>query len=494
MSGSTLGRFVSMAAPDALEIGSKIAINSNETNAADTPPPKTPKTKAPSFFQSLFGKQESSVSTQNPTLDETRASLDAALVKFVDEQPTPERKAAMLIKIGSYRTELGHYMPMIRDADEDMAKQVLEEWFEAGDGPLKKALVNSESGSEEFPALAKAAPDVGPEFELQKMFDALPTPREQARLAQHVGNYTAHFDNALAKMDVYKTSDADREAAIAEFINGGDGSHKQLKKAVAEILVRQRALRKAEEQDEVPAHSNAGNAASHVGSKLGATHDSRLGYTRQGSGEGAGKRMPGSTAMPNQTDGTSPTPGSGPNDGGGGEINPTLKIRRKGATGGLGSVAGSEGDGPLTEANDADSVDPATGKKRPKKKMDKGGDLAVELVKIAPLEMCKALNTLEPESRVEVMRVGAQHAADLMAWSMQAGDKLQKVALDGAITAWLQEDANTIQLKKWVAEALATAEEIPLPLAKAIMGWEPPRAAAEPAGGVRLRQRFATAA
>jgi hypothetical protein len=482
----SLGRFVSLAVPDVAEAAGKY-MNQQQ------PPQKKPRKSrlTPTPATPALGKQESPVSAPtNLKPDEVQAGLDAELVKIVDAQTTPERKSEVLIKIGLYRNELSKYLPMIRDADEALAKQVLETWFEAGDGHLKKALVNSEAGSEEFP-LAKSAPEqVGPEIELAKMLDDATGPRRMV-LAQNIGAYTHQLQDALAKMEEIRISDIDRDAAIAGWVDAGDGSHRDLKKFVAAAEVNRR-LAKMSEADVVDEH--AGNAPSHVGSKLGVKADSRLSYAHNGSGEGAGPRLRGTQAVPEQNDGEDIDVGSGPNDTGGGEATVGMKIRRKGTTGGLGSVGGAETDGShLTEENDEDNVETSDATYDDEtNSWGKNADLAVELVKIAPGEMIEALETLEPDDQVEVMEIGAQHAADLMAWSAQTGDQLQKSALDSAVADWLGADPDTIQLKKWVAEALGTAEEIPLGLAKAIMSWTPPGTEDAPRG-VRLRARYATA-
>jgi hypothetical protein len=152
-------------------------------------------------------------------------------------------------------------------------------------------------------------------------------------------------------------------------------------------------------------------------------------------------------------------------------------ISRKGTTGGLGSVRGADGGedaGGIDAKGDHDDDDNAIDTRGKKKKpaMDKNGELAVELVKIAPQPMVAALAELSQADQVEVCQLAAQDAADLMAWSAQTGEQLAKAELDSAVADWLAMDPDTIQLKKWVAEALATAEEIPIGLAKAIMAYE----------------------
>jgi hypothetical protein len=54
-----------------------------------------------------------------------------------------------------------------------------------------------------------------------------------------------------------------------------------------------------------------------------------------------------------------------------------------------------------------------------------------------------------------------------------ARERSRQRAIDASVEEWLMEDVDQITLKKWVTEALATAEEIPLELARAIIEWEP---------------------
>ena len=79
-------------------------------------------------------------------------------------------------------------------------------------------------------------------------------------------------------------------------------------------------------------------------------------------------------------------------------------------------------------------------------------------------------------------------AADLVAlWQAQKIIGLPRAERNAAIEEWLSADPETIQMKKWTAEALATGEIIPMELAKTIMEWEPMVT-------VKIRQPFATAA
>jgi hypothetical protein len=89
--------------------------------------------------------------------------------------------------------------------------------------------------------------------------------------------------------------------------------------------------------------------------------------------------------------------------------------------------------------------------------------------------MIEAILELDEADQDLTAGVAADHAADLLAWTSQVPeDGLAKRALDASVAEWLVENPEQIQLKKWVAEALTTAEEIPLELGQAIIEWEPP--------------------
>jgi hypothetical protein len=476
---SDFGRLAAIATPDLMEIGGRTFLNSEGKPAKPRlrrrPPSPNPVSPDPSL-----GKKETEVTTQNPTPEEIQASLNQELVKYVDARPTPEGKAEALIKIGAYRQDLNKYLPMLENADEDLANEVIGTWLDEGDAELKKMVFNAQAGSEEI-ALAKVAPPPAPEAELAKMVDDAPEGAPRMALLQKMGVYTSQLRELWDRTDALQVAEAERGEMIKTWVEGGDRSHEAMKKALvsAEGEMRRRASTEGVNHKDVVSFT-AGNASTNAdklgGSGGSSTPDSgiRRSIPSPSSGDGAGKQMPGDTKMPDQNDGESPDPGSGPNDTGGGEVRPTTILRRKATTGGLGSVAGAESDGKAMETQQ-DQVKNKKKKKALAEAAEKGEDLAVALVKIAPEAMLDALEKLDEDEQIEVCEEAAHHAADLMAWSLQAGERLEKRALDAAVIDWLTEDPDpaAVQLKKFVAEALATAEEIPMDLGKAIMAWEP---------------------
>ena len=153
MSGSLrfLGQYGSLIAPEALEVGAKVAINSEnqKSNKLRIKKPRLPKNPA------LY--QEKSMTKSNPTPAEVQASLDDTLAKYVDGLRTPEMKASALIKIGAYQADLTKYAPMLQAADdEEFTQSVLGAWIEEGDSELKKMVLNCECGA--GGPLAKAPP------------------------------------------------------------------------------------------------------------------------------------------------------------------------------------------------------------------------------------------------------------------------------------------------------------------------------------------------
>lgn len=474
-------RFVSMFAPDVLETAGRVFNNSPSQK------PRKPRLRLSNRPLSL-GKKDPAMALNNPKPEEILASLDTTLLKFVEAAGSPEKQATVLIKIGSYKVELEKYAPMLEDADLETAKATLAEWFAAGDGELKKALVNRATGAEDFPLLKMALAEEGPEYELAKMLDEAPTNAIKMGLLQKIGFYSMQVSEMLGRGELLKIDPAEIDKAITAWIEDGDGTHKALKKAIsASAQARQRANTPVGENEAVD--EKAGNAATHAGSKLHDQNDRT--YVPRSTGEGAGPRKEGSIQGPGQANGESPSPGSGPNDTGDGGVNPSIKIRRKGTTGGLGSVAGADASGVNDAGTHADQQNKNPDDKRKKKKfaLDKAEDLGTELVKILPDDAIGFLAKHDAAGQVTICESAAQDAADLMAWSMQQDpNKLQKNVLDAAITDWLSSDVapEAVAMKKWVAEALASAEEIPLELGKAIMAWEPPTKA-----GLRVRQRAA---
>lgn len=481
---SGFSRFVAMAAPDAAEMATREFMSETGPDSGQTGLPKSRKRRA-SFAAGLVSKQENPLNAINPKPDEIQAGLDQALAKFVNTQSTSERRAAALIKLGSYQVELSKLQPILRDADEETALETLVDWFDQGDAELKKALVNANTGTEDF-SLAKAAPVMeGPEYDLARMAEAVPEGTQRVAMLQKMSIYGSQVSDIFERGTLMKIDPASIDAAVDDWVNEGDGSHQALKKAVADVERMARAQANANLGENDLSDEMAGNGPTHAASKLSGQNDRT--YGRRPTGEGAGARMRGSKPAPNQEDGDSPNVSSGPNDTGGGEVRPSVTVRRKGTTGGLGSVAGEKrGDQAsvsenVDTQNNKDDLDPKKGAKKGARAKDSGKSalkmegMALELYKRAPQKMRDALAEMNVDDAVNTMLVAAHDAADLTAWSDQtdAGNTLQKSALDAAVADWLGEDPERISLKKFTAEALGSAGEIPLNLARAIMAWQP---------------------
>lgn len=423
--------------------------------------------------QSL-GKQEVAV----PTPDQV--SLEQALNNFVTAAGSPERQTSVLIKIGMYRNDLAKVAPQLHDVDADTARETLEQWMREGDGEMKKALINVVSGEEDFPLL-KMVISEGPEYELAKMLDDAPDARGKAALLQKIDIYQTQVHQIFNDGALMKSDPAQVEETLELWLKGDDGSHAALRKAVLSASRAARAHANAQVGENEAVDEKAGNAPSHVGSRLSGQNDRT--YVPRPTGEGAGKRMRGSESgmAPGQAEEDCVDVGSGPTDEGGGELPVKTKIRRKGATGGLGSVSGEiRGHKAMVNDHGGFETDADDGYKG----AHKSADLGIELLAYYPDAAIDVLSKSDVNTRVALVDRGAQHAADLMAWHDARRDSLQKSEMDQAVSDWLTSDPNAVQLKQWVAEALATAEEIPLGLAKAIMAYE--------AGPVsRIRRRAA---
>lgn len=483
MSGS-LGRFVSLAIPEAAEAvgnalvrpqppvpGAQPAGNSQQSPSRRSRTPRVPTQAQPRQIPPpTLGKQEARVTTA--TIDH-----EQQLANLLDAAPSSEKRAELLIKIGGYAQELRKYAPMLRQADAETAREALSNWIADGDGELKKMVINAQSGSEDFPLLSMTTAE-GPEFELKKMLEAEPNDRAKAEFLTKMTLYRGELANMLSRSEMLKMDPAAIDQQMTDWLNRQeDGRHQPLKKALVDAarMARAQAQRGVGENDAVD--EKAGNAATHAGSQLSNENDRT--YVPRSTGEGSGPRLRGSEAgqAPGQADGAEGDVESGPNDTGEGGVRPNKRIRRKGTTGGLGSVAGQR-------ADRAGVSDTRAGQNDDGADLDKSADLGIELLKFMPDEALEALQKLAPEDQVAACDIFAQDAADLMAWQQQTGDQLQKSAMDQAVAEWLTADPNTVAMKKWVAEALATAEEIPLGLAKTIMAYEAP-------GPVRVRRRAA---
>lgn len=479
----SISRFVSLAVPEGLEAAGRY-LGTEDGASAKTGLPRKPRKPrlAPVSTPSLT-KKDLAVNTGSAAPADVQAGLDGQLVTYLDTFTDPTRRAGALIKIGAYRQELAKYQPILEKADPAVAQEAIGEWIAAGDGELKKMIYNAAVGSEELP-LAKADNQESGEQKLAKRVAGLDDDRARMQLVQHIATYTTDLTNLLTKAAQTGLPDAEIEPVIKAWVDAGSGSHKDLKAEIVAMDRETRLLTKKagaiygtggamKEADVVD--DTAGNASSHVGAKIGAkgVSEPHKSVPARSTSEGAGPRlrtMPASA--PGSASGETPQPGSGPNNGGGGEVHVEQHVTRRGTTGGLGTV--DPDDHAMTVEND-DVIDPKTGKRR--KKFEKGADLSVALVKIMPEAMITELAKCSPADQVEIMQIAAQHGADLMAWSTQQPiDQMQKAALSAAVADWLAADPDSIALKKWTAEALGSAEEIPLTLARAIMAWTPPAA------------------
>lgn len=498
---NVLGEQASLVAPDALEIGGRISANNED--AARGRKARVPKLKP-------IVKQEVPVTERVPTAAEVQATLDGELEALVKAAGTPEAQASMLIKIGIYRQDLARQAPLLKNVDPELADEVINAWFAEGDAVLKRAVWNAAAGSVEIP-MAKAAPENLGEQALGKMVDEAATPQAKAHLLQKIGAYT--HDVTL----LFERAKDQPQERRDELIKGWldiDSGETALKKNILDCEMGRsgKAIYGTGVQAGQVVTQMGGNAATHTAAELGGSDrgsSTSIARTipRAPKGEGAGPGL-GTQKFAGQADAGAVNPGSGPNDTGGGEVTPAVLIRRKGTTGGLGSVAGAETAGRAMTTTE-DKVDGKTARgagreikpeelgrrkrdsdtdKKRWKAMDKR-ERGAELVKIAPDAFVNAILTIEDaDEQTFVCEAAGEHAADLAEWvGLSDPMKMQKSELDSAIAAWLSEDPDTLVMKKFVAEALGTAEEIPLDLAKAIMAWEPPKAAPT----IRVRQPVA---
>lgn len=478
-----------MLLPDVFEIGGRVYAGGGQNkdqrphNVRSTfPKPGSGRRKQ---MPGSVIKQEGNSMSDTIDQDAAQVALDGELAAFVEACTTPERKAEMLVKIGFYNVELTKQADMLANVDDELAGQVAEEWFAQGDELLKRALWNARAGSEEIP-LRKQAPIAPAELALAKMLDEAPNDTAKSHLLHKIGSYTTEYHNMINGL--YGQPDDRIEAVVTAWLTA-DPSDMPLKKNIldAEMPKSGKMIYGAGVSAGDVLNEMSGNASTHAGSKLGGSEtnsDSSIkrSIKTSSSGEGSGKRVGNSRGMPGQDNADSPNPGSGTAgpEGGSPNVKPTVLIRRKGTTGGLGSVAGAQnGEGVATVQNDdtnGESQWNGKGKKKAKKNGDaEKAEFITDLLKVAPEEMIEAILELDEEDQELAAGVAANHAADLLAWTNGLpGDGLAKRDVEASVADWLSEDPDQLQLKKWVTEALATAEEIPLDLAQAIIDWEPP--------------------
>ncbi len=498
----TAARIAALGADDIIVAGSKLLSARTDSHAEPREPGfrQRKRLKIPVATPGTgVTKQETAHMTTTETATETATVMEKALATFLEKDTTALGRSKILIKIGSYQQELQKLAPMVEGLDDETHDQVIEDWFNEGDRELKTLMWNALAGGEEIKLPAVEAPANG-EAELVKMIEQLPE-NDRPRLLTKIAGLQTDLNNGL--LAIAGQTEADQKLYIEQWANAGDDDLRVLKKNILDAAMDAKArnlygagVRGAELNVE-----QIGNAASHVSQQLGGSEtgtDGAVGRTipRAPKGDGAGKKPAGA-------DGTMPNGGKGDevNVSSGGDKNandtsPETRIRRSGATGGLGNSAGS--DTSKQGANtpqDKGSTD--KGKKKKFRKSDgpwSDDDIRrVErlLVKRAPAPMMKMLTEVYNEAlakgdadkaadcSAELVLTAALDGVDLISWAEERYDpeKLTKSDVGAAIGAWLGADKNSIELKKWTAEALAAAEIIPLELARQVMAWQPARGA-----------------
>lgn len=413
------------------------------------------------------------MTTNQETPADAQVRLDTDLAKLINGYATPELKASALIKAGIFRQELIKLAPEIRDLGEDLQDEVVNEWFAQGDHDLRRGVWNAMAGAEEIP-LAKRAETSAGEQALAKMLTEQPDDDARGRLLQKINMNARELQMGLAA--IAEKPEAERTAMVKAWVEAGDTD---LRKNIldAEMNSNARRLYGTGVQADSVVGEVSGNASTNAGSQLGGSEtnsDSRIARTipRAPKGDGAGAHV-GNKVMPDGKGGESPNPGSGPNDGGGGEVKPAVLIRRSATTGGLGNSQGAD-----TSGKKVVEAEGKTKKKRPGKgKWDDAAknELADDLLKSAPDAMTKEIEGMATEEeQLSALDMCIDIGADLITWHGEMPTTLAKRDLDASIAEWMAMDPDSVQVKKWVAEALATSEDIPLDLGKAIMAWTPP--------------------
>lgn len=480
----SLGSGAGLFADDAAVIGTRIVQQSERE-------PGKPRKRRTSLLNptATVAKQESTMTdvTTKETPAEVQLRLDTELATLVNAHPQGAVHA--LVKTNLYRGQLLKMTGAIADLTPEQQEARVAEWLDMEDVPLRRALWNSMAGAEEIPALAKRADPPKGEAALAKMLDETRDPSAKATMMQKIARYGREVQLGLRALQGQPADVV--EKAVRDWIAGDTGQDSALRKNILDAAMNQEGHRiyGAGVQADGVVRQVIGNASAHAGSKLGGSEDGTDGRIRASipkapKGEGAGSKPEGAEGtMPGGGKGESPNPGSGPNDGGGGETKPATLITRSGTTGGLGNSAGADSaDKKVTEPG-------SDGKGKKKKRGEKGwndaekAELAGDLLKWAPARVVPELQAMGEDELAEGMELAADAGADLLKYYADTGSKLAKSALNSAIAEWMSEDLGMVKMKQWVAEALATAEEIPLELAKTIMAWQPPATRT-----IRLRQ------
>ena len=490
----TAGMLAGMVGDDAVTLGTRVLSN---TSPSEPKPIRLKQPRAASGLRRRAGstpalptaitqpiiKQEAPVTTApTPTKAELQAAVDENLRKFVEAAKTPEAQSEVLINIQMFKQELDRQDALLKSVDPALRKQVRDEWLALGHADLKGAVWNAKFGNEEIP-LIKMAPAPVAEETLAKMVAGAPNDNARSHMLAKMGALTREV---VAGLQVIEKEPLAKQEAMANAWVNADPADAVMRKNIldAEMGRQGKKLYGAGVQAGQVVKDLVGNASTASSAQLGGSQDGAPGNIAASIKKPGGpSAMPGSDGvMPDAGGVDTPNPGSGPNDTGDGAVKPAKLIRRKPTTGGLGNVSGAGTGGGGSRVNNSDASGAGTGKKAEKAEFIEG------LVKYAPDEMIEALAEEVPERQVELCEMVADQAADLIAWMDRLDpDVLQKRDMDAAIEEWLSADPETIQMKKWTAEALATGEIIPMELAKTIMEWEPMVT-------VKIRQPFATAA
>ena len=483
---SHAGKYVAMAADDAVLIGQRLRNSQDDSN-----PPKRRRLNPsanPASGQIL--KQEINMTNVAQSPEDVQAAMDAELTKLLDGRVSPEEKAQMLIKMTIYRQDVERMAPTLRVIDPDLAEEAISQWIDEGDGLLKQAVFNSFAGSEEI-VLRKAADEKPGDVELAEYLLKLPDDVTRNKQLIKISQYRAQYESILGNLA--KMSPDERFQSLEEWYQGDNGSDASLKRAVVKSYDAHMIYGDGM-APENPVREIMGNASTYAGKAIPGSDGSpdqggRRMLPKVPTGEGEGRQAMGASGgVPMGGRSSSTDVSSGPNDApnGGGNTKPKARIRRKGATGGLGSDNDPWESKPSLVGNQDDYDAAMRGRdRRMMTHMDGGGMSANEdawksealgvLVENMDEDWLDVMSKLEPEDRVAVMEAALVHTADLVAWSENSNpDALQKSTLDSAVSEWLTSDPDSVGLKQFVAEALATAGEIPLSLGKAIMGYTPP--------------------
>lgn len=348
--------------------------------------------------------------------DQTQAAPDEAfapLAKMLDAQTDPKARQHLLLKVNLYLADLRGAQQMVTelpeaDREAELGK-ALERWYEAGDGELKKGV------SSAWRALNRGYEQAGRVI--------------GAKVGARVGTPTFSKGKTDPLEDI-------RSAA------GGAKVGARVGAAVGRNV----------------APAAAGFAVG-VGGAIGMN---RFANGRVLTEKEHQQRR--DAAKARWANGASKIPGGDHNAGGGGLADGHAKVPGGHINAGGGGMApgGKHQTGRVDQSNNH----------QPTKGMGKAEPLATlaeELIKIAPDPMIDALSKLDDEGRVAMSLGAEQHAVDLMAFADQMAG-LTKRHVDDAIGEWMAK--GDVDVKKWTAEALAGAGEIPLELGKAIMGWE----------------------